>query len=262
MRSVVQSFRAHSAPVGDFSVLRALPQAKRRHVGPFVFLDHFGPTTVKEGRGIPAHPHAGIEVITYLFEGSQVHRDSIGNENRVGAGGAQWITAGRGIIHAEKPDVGTVIHGVQIWSSLPIAQKHIEPRYHGVQAEDVPTIILKQLNIRLLCGTLPFVTGPVGPITLAQPALLAHLKVTFSVTIGVPPGFELGLYHLTGQIDVYSDGDSITLEPGEYILLGGDKAEAPLLFGGPFVMDTPDNLQRAQRDFQNGIMGTLDGVPF
>lgn len=259
MRTVVQSFRAHSAPVGDFSVLRALPQAKCRHVGPFVFLDHFGPTTAKEGRGIPVHPHAGIEVITYLFEGSQVHRDSLGNENRVGAGGAQWITAGRGIVHAEKPDVGTRIHGVQIWTSLPIAQKHIEPRYHGVQAEAVPEFTLGNATIRLLSGQFNNATGP---ITLAQPALLAHIKTTAQTVIEIPPAFDMGLYHLTGQIDIYSTGDSITLEPGEYILLGGEPAEEPLLFGGPFVMDTPDNLQRAQRDFQDGIMGTLDGVPF
>ena len=259
MRSVAQSFHAHSAPVGDFSVLRALPQAKRRHVGPFVFLDHFGPTTVKAGRGIPAHPHAGIEVITYLFEGSQVHRDSLGNENRVGAGGAQWITAGRGIIHAEKPDVGTVIHGVQIWTSLPIAQKYIEPRYHGVQAEAVPELTIGNATIRLLSGQFNNATGP---ITLAQPALLAHIKTTAQTVIEIPSAFDMGLYHLTGQIDIYSTGDRITLEPGESILLGGEPAEEPLLFGGPFVMDTPDNLQRAQRDFQNGIMGTLDGVPF
>jgi redox-sensitive bicupin YhaK (pirin superfamily) len=72
----------------------------------------------------------------------------------------------------------------------------------------------------------------------------------------------MGLYHLTGQIDVLSEGDELRLPPGEYILLGGEPAEEPLLFGGPFVMDTPENLQRAQRDYQNGIMGTLDGVPF
>jgi hypothetical protein len=259
MRTVLHTFRAHSAPVGDFSVLRALPQAKRRHVGPFVFLDHFGPTTVKEGRGIPAHPHAGIEVITYLFEGSQIHRDSLGNENRVGAGGAQWITAGRGIVHAEKPDVGHVIHGVQIWTSLPIALKHIDPRYQGVQADQVPEFHIGNATVRLLSGQLE---GATGPITLAQPALLAHITTTTETAIPTPPEFDMGLYNLQGHIDIYTDGDEIIIPPGEYILLGGEPAEEPLLFGGPFVMDTPENLQRAQRDFQNGIMGTLDGVPF
>lgn len=259
MRTVVQTFRAHEAPVGDFSVLRALPQAKRRHVGPFVFLDHFGPTIVKDGPGIPAHPHAGIEVITYLFEGEQVHRDSMGNENRVGAGGAQWITAGRGIIHAEKPDVGIRIHGVQIWTSLPIAMKHIEPRYQGVQATDVPEFVIGNATIRLLAGQF---NSHSGPITLAQPALLAHVKATAATTLEIPANYDMGLYHLTGQIDILSPGETVMILEGECILLGGEPAEEPLLFGGPFVMDTPENLQRAQRDYYNGRMGTLDGVPY
>jgi len=259
MRTVVQSFRAHEAPVGDFSVLRALPQATRRYVGPFVFFDHFGPTIAKDGPGIPAHPHAGIEVITYLLEGEQVHRDSLGNESRVGAGGAQWITAGRGIIHAEKPQAGAIIHGVQIWSSLPIAMKHIEPRYQGVQASGVPSISVGGAAIRLLAGEF---NGAVGPITLAQPALLAHIKTSAETTIDLPPKFEMGVYHLTGQLDVLSPGDAVTLPVGEFILLGGEPAEEPLLFGGPFVMDTPENLQKAQRDYHAGRMGTLDGVPY
>lgn len=259
MRTVVQTFRAHEAPVGDFSVLRALPQAKRRHVGPFVFLDHFGPILVKEGPGIPAHPHAGIEVITYLFEGEQVHRDSLGNESRVGAGGAQWITAGRGIIHAEKPDVGQRIHGVQIWTSLPVAKKHIEPNYQGVQAADVPAFTIGAAAFRVLAGDF---NGAIGPITLAQPALLLHIKAAAETTFPVPPEMELGVYSLTGQIDILSTGENVTLPAGDYILLGGEPAEEPLLFGGPFVMDTPENLQRAQRDYYSGRMGTLDGVPY
>ena len=259
MRTVVQSFQAHQAPVGDFSVLRALPQPRHRHVGPFVFLDHFGPILVKEGPGIPAHPHAGIEFITYLFEGEQVHRDSLGNSSRIGAGGAQWITAGRGIIHAEKPDVGSTIHGVQIWTSLPRASKHIEPAYHGVESGAIPAFSIGAAAIRLLAGSLNEATGP---ITLAQPALLAHIKTASPVDIPVPPDFELGLYSLTGQMDIFSAGDSVTLPAGEFILLGGEPAEEPLLFGGPFVMDTPEHLHQAQRDYASGRMGTLDGVPY
>lgn len=259
MRSVTQTFRAHEAPVGDFSVLRALPQPTRRHVGPFVFLDHFGPVTVKDGPGIPAHPHAGIEVITYLFAGSQVHRDSLGNENRVGAGGAQWITAGRGIIHAEKPDVGAQIHGVQIWTSLPRAQKHVDPSYRGVQPEQVPEFAIGDATVRLLSGEYH---GAVGPITLAQPSLLLHVRAAAETTLPLPSSFDLGVYSLSGQIDILSEGNAFTFAPGEYILLGGEPAEEPLLFGGPFVMDSPENLQRAQRDYYSGRMGTLDGVPY
>lgn len=259
MRTVVQTFHATEAPVGDFSVLRALPQPLRRHVGPFVFLDHFGPTIVKEGPGIPAHPHAGIEVITYLFAGHQVHRDSLGNESRVGPGGAQWITAGRGVIHAEKPDVGDTIHGVQIWTSLPRAKKHVEPRYQGVQAEAVPSFSIGGATVRLLAGDY---YGATGPITLAQDALLLHVKNDAEATLPLPAEFELAVYHLTGTIDILSPGQGYAFPLGEHILLGGTPAEEPILFGGPFVMDTPERLQQAQRDFYAGRMGTLDGVPY
>lgn len=259
MRSVAETYHPHSAPVGDFSVLRALPQPRRRHVGPFVFLDHFGPTVAREGRGIPAHPHAGIEVITYLFTGEQTHRDSLGNNNRIGAGGAQWITAGRGIIHAEKPTPGLNIHGVQIWSSLPRAQKHVEPRYQGVQATEVPELHIGAAKIRLIAGQLH---GHTGPVTLAQPALLLHVIAEDTTILDVPEDFELGIYQLAGQLFVFSKGAQIALPAGESILLGGEPAEEPVLFGGPFVMDTPERLQQAEDDYHAGRMGTLDGVPF
>jgi redox-sensitive bicupin YhaK (pirin superfamily) len=258
MRTVLKTFRAHEAPVGDLSVLRALPQPGRRHIGPFVFLDHFGPLTVKEGPGIPAHPHAGIEVITYLLEGSQVHRDSLGNENRVGAGGAQWITAGRGIIHAEKPEVGSRLHGVQIWSSLPRAQKLIEPAYQGIQADEVPQVPVGQAQVRVLAGSLGGVTGP---IRLAQPALLLHVRAEAATELPVPEAFELGIYSLSGTLDVLSAGDTLSINAGDWIVLGGEPAEGPLLFGGPFVMDTKERLFQAEADYFAGRMGTLDGVP-
>jgi redox-sensitive bicupin YhaK (pirin superfamily) len=261
MRTVQMSFRAHEAPVGDFSVLRALPTAKCRHAGPFVFLDHFGPLVVKPGPGIPTHPHAGIEVITYLFTGSQIHSDSLGNVSRVGPGGAQWITAGRGLLHAEKPDPGATLHGIQIWTSLPRAMKRAEPRYQGVQAESVPEFAVDSATIRLLAGQF---NGATGPITLAQPALLLHARVPegAAARIATPAAFEMGVYHLTGQFDLLTSGDAIELPPGEYIVLGGEPAEEPLLFGGPFVMDTQQALLAAQEDYYAGRMGTLDGVPF
>jgi len=259
MRHVAERITAKSAPVGDLVVLRALPTAKRRSVGPFVFLDHFGPFTVKPGPGIPAHPHAGIEVITYLFEGEQVHRDSLGNESRVGAGGAQWITAGRGIIHAEKPEPGVVLHGVQMWTSLPRARKLVEPRYRAVQAEEILVVDLGGARLRLVAGTLE---GSTGPVVLAQPALLAHVIAEANVELKIDAAFELAIYRFNGALEVLSAGESVMLDAGEYILFGGAPAEGPLLFGGPFVMDSEERLAQAQLDYLRGRMGTLDGVPY
>ncbi len=259
MRTITETIQAHTAPVGDLAVLRALPTAKRRSIGPFVFLDHFGPFTVKPGPGIPAHPHAGIEVITYLFAGEQVHRDSLGNESRVGAGGAQWITAGRGIIHAEKPEPGVVLHGVQMWTSLPRARKFTEPRYRAVQADEIPVVDLGGARLRLVAGSLQ---GANGPVTLAQPALLAHVIADSNVQLPIDASFELAIYRFTGAMEMLSSGESVMLNAGEYLLFGGEPAEGPLLFGGPFVMDSEEHLAQAQLDYLRGRMGTLDGVPY
>jgi hypothetical protein len=223
-----------------------------------VFLDNFGPLNVQEGPGIPAHPHAGIEVITYLLEGSQVHRDSLGNESRVGPGGAQWITAGRGVIHAEKPEIGSLHHGVQIWSSLPRAKKLVEPSYHGFQAFEIPEVTWSGTTIRVLAGSFQGVTGPVA---LAQPSLLLHVIASKPAALPVRPDFELGIYHLSGQLDFLTPGDSAAVPEGQTIVLGGEPAESPLLFAGPFVMDTRERLAQAELDYFEGRMGTLDGTP-
>src|SRR6187549_971733 len=103
-REVAQVAASQVASVGTFTVRRALPLRERHSVGPWVFLDHFGPFRVKPGQdGVGAHPHAGIETVTYILSGRQEHRDSAGHTGIVAAGGAQWMTAGRGIVHAETP---------------------------------------------------------------------------------------------------------------------------------------------------------------
>lgn len=261
LRSIAQKHAATVAPVGQFSVLRALPVSGSENVGPFVFLDHFGPMDVEPGPGIPAHPHAGIEVITYLFEGAQTHKDSLGNVSRVGAGGAQWITAGRGVIHAEFPEHNARIHGVQIWTSLPSAMKLIPPKYTGVQADGVPELVIGEAKLRLLAGELE---GQTGPIDLAQPALLVHVRAgDAELQLPTPAEFQMAFYSLDGEMTIFGEGDAVTIPAGaEGILLGGEPAELPLLFGGPFVMDTRERLQQAKFDYMSGKMGTLDGVPF
>ncbi len=259
MRHVTETIAARREPVGDLTVLRALPTRTRRSVGPFVFLDHFGPFVVKPGPGIPAHPHAGIEVITYLFDGEQVHRDSLGNESRVGAGGAQWLTAGRGVIHAEKPEPGVSLHGVQMWTSLPRARKHVEPRYRAVPASEVPDAQVDGAIVSVVAGSF---AGAAGPVAVAQPALLVRVRCGRECRLPVDPAFELAVYRLSGALDLLSAGDAVAFPPGEYLLFGGEPAEGPLLFGGPFVMNSEEQLAQAGTDYLRGAMGTLDGVPF
>ena len=133
------TWQAQVAPVGNFEVLRALPTSQVQAVGPFVFLDHFGPAPAR-AETLPAHPHAGIEVMTVLLEGGNEHRDSMGHKGTVKTGGAQWMSAGSGILHAETalPELGATVHGLQLWARLPVALQDAEPAYRSVGAEDVP----------------------------------------------------------------------------------------------------------------------------
>src|SRR5437870_5399823 len=159
VRSVTHVAASQTAPVGTFTVRRALPFRERHSVGPWVFLDHFGPFQVKPGAdGVGAHPHAGIETVTYLLSGRQEHRDSAGHRGIVTAGGAQWMTAGRGVIHAETPlveeEAERTMHGLQLWTSLPRALKTMEPRYQRIDAASIPVVRGEGWTARVIAGEL------------------------------------------------------------------------------------------------------------
>lgn len=261
---------------GDMLLWRALPLPARTSLGPFVFLDHYRHRS-RRGIGDRPHPHAGIEVISYLMEGGVEHRDSAGFRDRLGPGDAQWIRAGRGMLHAEQPTGGR--HGLQLWTSLPPAQKLAEPAYASYRAADIPEIGRTGARVRVIAGQME---GRHGPMATASPTLFAHIRLDpgANVTLPVDPGQELGLYVTDGALDIgagaaLASGALAVLSPGNQVtltaarddsagiaLLGGAPAEGPILFAGPFVMDTPERLSQAQQDFSSGKMGRLDGVPF
>src|SRR6476659_4522142 len=164
-RKVEHIIDSQVAPVGTFTVRRALPFRERHSVGPWVFLDHFGPFRVKPGHdGVGAHPHAGIETVTYLLSGRQEHRDSAGHTGIVAAGGAQWMTAGRGIVHAETPRPLTeeehTLHGIQLWTSLPRLAKQNAPRYQNLTAAAIPEVAGSGTLSRVIADELGDVKGP------------------------------------------------------------------------------------------------------
>jgi redox-sensitive bicupin YhaK (pirin superfamily) len=261
---------------GDMLLYRALPAAERMSVGPFVFVDHYRHQS-RRGIGDRPHPHAGIEVLSYLLEGGVEHRDSAGFRDELGPGDAQWIRAGRGILHAEQPTGGR--HGLQLWTSLPPAQKFIEPAYASFRAADIPHVILPGATIDVVAGT---VAGAVGPMVLTRPTIFALVRLDPGATarLDVDEQAELALYVLEGalkgreapigkgMIAILTAGSSIALSaakdagPTIVAVIGGEPADEPMLFSGPFVMDTPEHLARAKRDYALGRMGRLDGVPF
>ena len=260
---------------GDMLLWRALPVDERVALGPFVFVDHYRHQS-RRGIGDKPHPHAGIEVISYLLVGGVEHRDSLGFRDTLGPGDAQRIHAGRGMLHAEQPSGGR--HGLQLWTSLPPSMKFVEPEYASFRATDIPEIDLPGARVRVIAGKVNDVTGPMQN---AQPTVFAHvyLQPGTEVRLDVDAA-ELGFYVLEGAAEgpagealgpgslaVFGPGNQATLkaagtEAAHIALLGGDEVQGELVFAGPFVMDTPENAQRAQQDFLSGKMGRLDGVPF
>ena len=262
---------------GDMVLYRGLPAADRVSVGPFVFLDHYRHHSMR-GIGDKPHPHAGIEVVSYLLEGGVEHRDSAGFRDKLGPGDAQWIRAGSGILHAEQPTGGR--HGLQLWSSLPPAQKFIEPAYASFRAADIPHIQLPGASINVVAGR---VADAEGPMVLTTPTTFAvvHLDPGATAHFNVDDAAELGLYVLDGALvgpdqsplgkgilAPLTAGSSVTLTaatdrgPTIVAIIGGRPAEQPILFTGPFVMDSAEHLARAKHDYSSGKMGRLDGVPF
>ena len=279
-RAVERVVQSQMAPVGTFSVRRALPDRNRHSVGPWVFLDHFGPFRVTPGKdGVGAHPHAGIETVTYILSGRQEHRDSAGHTGIVAAGGAQWMTAGRGIVHAEKPQPLTeeehTLHGIQLWTTLPRALKQMAPRYQNLTAESVPVVRRGGATIRVVGGEL---AGVKGPGEALMPLVIAHVTVEAGASFegAVPADFEMAAYVVggegrfgedvagAGQLVIWKDGEAAIgfanagTGPLDVLVIGGTPAEGPLVFHGPFVMNSVDQVRAAEVAYRTGRMGQLE----
>ena len=278
-RAVERVVASQVAPVGTFTVRRALPERQRHSIGPWVFLDHFGPFRVKPGvDGVGPHPHAGIETVTYLLSGRQQHRDSAGHTGIVDAGGAQWMTAGRGIIHAETPlpltEEQHELHGIQLWTSLPRALKATEPRYQNLGAQTIALAQREGATVRVVGGSLAGVTGPGEAL---MPLVVAHVSLapgaSFSET--VPADFEMAAYVIAGsgrfgdssahagELVIFADGGGAIAFGNagdaalEVMLIGGAPAEGPLVFHGPFVMNNVEQVRAAEIAYRTGRMGAL-----
>lgn len=267
----------HTLEGDGFEVRRAIPLPAFEAVGPFVFLDHFGPIEVRPGeaKGASAHPHAGIETLTLLLEGRSVHKDSLGNVSAMGPGEVQWMRAGRGVIHDESPDEimlrkGGQVHGVQLWINMPKGAKFVEPVYKHLAADEIPLLPHETGTIRLVAGRIGKVTGPVR--TSGHPFIVhASLRSGSTLRLDANPR-ELALYVMTGTIaiggEVVAPGQLAYLTSGdvlqvvasdesELLLIGGDPLDAPIVRHGPFVMNTIAELERAVRDYHAGRMGQI-----
>jgi redox-sensitive bicupin YhaK (pirin superfamily) len=274
-RQVLSIHPAFREDIGDLVTRRPVPAPGLEQVDPFLFLNHHGPQSYPPfNRGLPfgPHPHRGFETVTFIIEGSLAHLDTGGGESIVEAGGVQWMTAGRGLIHAElsperfKQDGGP-LEILQLWVNLPSRLKMAEPNYVGVTEADI-------LVVRLADGvTMRPVSGAdAAPIRSLTGIMLAtvELEAGSSATLPAPAGRSVLFYTVRGAAKVggaqvpqhhlaqLSDGDGldVTSETGALLLFGhGDPIGEPVFSHGPFVMNTREEIIQAVQDYQRGLFG-------
>lgn len=259
---------------------------------PFLLLDDFHSAIPRDYiRGFPWHPHRGIETITYVLRGNVDHGDSLGNTGVISPGDIQWMTAGSGIIHQEMPkgDSEGVLQGFQLWANLPAANKMMPPRYRDVKSEQIPEVTLgKGVRVRIICGELNGLTGPVQDIViepeyldvtvppdtaLSQP--VGRGRTAFAYVIegrgrfqpeDAPPRDTLeekghtdsGQDALAGaeSLVLFSDGDEIAIHTYEegvrFLLISGKPVGEPVAWRGPIVMNTDEELVTAFEEYNRG----------
>ena len=191
--------------LGEFTVRRVLPAARRRMVGPFVFFDHMGPAEFPPGEGIAVrpHPHIGLATITYLFEGEIMHRDSLGCAQPIQAGAVNLMTAGRGIVHSERAgddlDETSRLHGIQSWMALPLEDEECEPDFVHYPAAQLPELDVDGCTIRIIMGEC---FGQKSPVTTYSETLYFECVMPAGKKISIPgDADELAAYVVSGEIE-------------------------------------------------------------
>ncbi|MDB4937907.1 MAG: Pirin [Labilithrix sp.] len=275
-RAITKSVRGMATSDGaGVKLTRLIGTPLLRRVDPFLMLDEFRSDEPQDYlAGFPDHPHRGFETFTYMLAGKFRHRDNKGHEGLLGAGGGQWMTAGRGIVHSEMPEQEEgLVWGFQLWINLPAAEKMTAAGYRDLQPEDIPIAELPGgATARVVAGRVANVVGPIEGKTTAPIFVEVGVPAGGEATIPVPRGHEGFVYAFEGNVRLGDIGKERVLTRGELAVLGdgehvrlssaGDAARALVIAGkplnepiaqhGPFVMNTTEQIQQAIRDFQNG----------
>jgi redox-sensitive bicupin YhaK (pirin superfamily) len=272
-----------------FPVRRAFAGVDLRLLDPFVHLDQMGEVEYAPGepKGTAWHPHRGFETVTYMIDGTFQHRDSNGGGGLITNGDTQWMTAGAGILHIEKPPEelvvsGGLFHGFQLWVNLPSKMKWTPPRYQDIRAGKVALLSSHDGGalVRVIAGD---VAGHAGPGTTHTSMTMLHATLSPAAELTIPwrQDFNALLYVLNGngsvgdkrlpigmgQLAVFGPGDVITVRAAtgqesrspnlDILVLGGQPIREPVAWYGPFVMNTRDEIAQAVADYQAGRLGTI-----
>ncbi|MBI1779490.1 MAG: pirin family protein [Proteobacteria bacterium] len=270
-----------SRDLGDFEVRRVLPSAERRMVGPFVFLDDFGPTVFRAGSGLDVrpHPHIGLATVTYLLEGEIVHRDSLGTVATIRPGEVNWMTAGRGIVHSERTDPArrkaeSRLFGIQSWVALPANREEAEPGFAHHGADALPVVAGEGKRVRVIAGTL---YGARSPLLVFSETLYADAALDAGAVLSVPATHEeRALYIVQGAVELlgvpFESGRLLVLKPGveiivtaaapaRLLLIGGEPMDGPRHLWWNFVSRSKERIEQAKADWKAGRLGSVAGDP-
>jgi quercetin 2,3-dioxygenase len=283
MNPIKKIHQASYHPIADLITYNPLPSAQLRQIDPFIFLNHHGHQVYPaNNHGLPfgPHPHRGMETVTFILEGDILHQDSSGHQSVIKSGGIQWMTAGKGLIHAEVSSnefkkTGGPLEILQLWINLPASHKMTEPKYIGLQKEDQKRLILENgdITMDLIAGECK---GEKGPIETFTPIFLStlHLKDGADFQIDIPAEHNIFFYVVKGMVNLYDQSISkrnlvefnLGLPQIEFraqeetvVILGHAKPfNEPLVAQGPFVMNTMDEIRQAYADYQQGKFGTWE----
>lgn len=275
---VTTVIRPAARDLGDFEVRRALPAIEARAVGPFVFFDHMGPAVFPAGKGIDVrpHPHIGLSTLTWLFEGSLMHRDSLGTAQEIRPGAINWMTAGSGIVHSERsPDdfrkSEARIEGIQTWHALPVEDEETTPDFQHVAADDIPSVEQGGVRVTLIAGG---AFGMVSPVRVCSETLYADVRMQPGGRLGVPQSpVDRAIYVVRGSITIggnrHGPQEMLVLAEGTTPIVTADEAAHLMLIGGAplgprhvwwnLVSSRRERIDAAKADWAAGRFASVPG---
>ncbi len=277
--------RSDFVNMGPIELRQPIPTQQIEMVDPFILLHHYGPYEINENSNpfdLGPHPHRGFEPITFLIQGEQLHRDSLGHESIVKSGDVQWTTAGRGIIHAEGPtkefvQKGGTLEGIQLWLNLPAEKKMIQPNYQHVKNEEFNVISSEdnKVNVQVIAGALEGKNGKIATQTSVN-AYMIDIEEGGMHNIEISKEHQAVLYLLNGTVKINDEVDlalnenqllEFNTDGSHFSIKGNSKSQLLFLSGipfnekvssyGPYVMNTQTEIMEAMRDYQMGKMGFL-----
>lgn len=270
-----------TSDLGGFSVRRALPTARKRMVGPFIFFDQMGPAELLIGGGIDVrpHPHIGLSTVTYLFEGELYHRDSLGSEIAITPGALNWMTAGKGIVHSERErperlSAKRPLFGLQSWVALPKSHEETDPAFQHFDAGSQPELSDRGVSVKLIAGE---IFGLKAPVRTASDLFYADIRLAPGARMPLDAGWEeRGLYTIGGEITiaeqsftpaqllVFKPGDHLIVEnkglsEARFVILGGEPMDGRRYIWWNFVSSSKERIEQAKEDWRQGRFDTVPG---